>query len=210
MSANGIGGSSSTNALYQQMLRKTQAQQAQNTGRAGQAGGEYDQDLYLQQLNDRLDANVIAGQWNGRDEFGSKNGSTVMIHPDFLRVMHDDPATGAKYEAEINAYAKHDAEARKDLSAQGYTIDSSGMYINEKGEPSSYMAVSKPHTGGGDSPEVTKVTKKKEKSWKEEMEEMLKRIEEKKDKEKLEEQRRVEKEAAQAVAEVSSVVDTVA
>jgi hypothetical protein len=206
MSINGIGGG----ANY------TVQQQAQRSARGADAAGmrkpaaEYDQDRYLQDLNSRLDANVVAGQWNGRDRFGAKNVSTVMIHPDFLRAMHDDPATGAKYEAEINAYAKIDAESRKRFEARGMTLDSSGMYINEKGELSSYAVVSSAQEGPADKPEMVKAKDKED--MKSELEKMLERIEEKRAKEKLEAKRLAEAEAVEKLTEApaSRTVDALA
>lgn len=211
MSVNGIGGGAN-NALYQQMLKRAQGADAAQGAQAQQrAGGAYNEADYLRELNDRLDARVVGGVWNGKDEFGSEKGSTVMVHPDFLRVMHDDPAVGAEYEAKINSYAKSDAEGRKRLEAQGYNINSSGAYINEKGEMNSYMSVSKAY-GGDDKVEMTKTTKKKdedEKTPKELMEEMLERIQEK----RLEEKRQAERAAEEISAEMrvtGNVVDTVA
>ncbi len=189
MSVNSMGGGAANYNIHQQTQRRAQAADA---AQAQQTGGEYDQARYLRELNERVDANVIAGAWNGRNEFGSKNGSTVMIHPDFLRQMHDDPELGAKYESAINAYAKSDAEGRKMLEAQGKEILSSGMYIDEKGEMNCYMSTVSEH--GGD--------KKTGKTPKELMEEMLERIEEK---------RREEKRAeADASSGTGGIVDTTA
>ena len=199
MSVNGIGGASANYNVQQQVQRR--ARGADATG-AQKPAGEYDQAKYLQDLNSRLDATVIAGEWNGRDEFGSANGSTVMIHPDFLRLMHDDPELGAKYEAEINAYAKNDAEGRKRLEAQGKTITSSGMYIDEKGEMNCYMATTGEYGGG--KPEMAKKTPK------ETMEEMLERLAEKRQKEKLEAERIAGEEVVEKRTEASYTVDTLA
>ena len=136
MSTGGIGGASSNNSMYQSMLKRTQTA---DSARAQRTGGEYDKARYLQELNDRFDANIISGVWNGKEQFDSDSpNGTVMIHPDFLRVMHDDPAIGAKYEEKINNFAKTTAEAKKLAESQGRTITSSGMYIDEKGEISSY------------------------------------------------------------------------
>ncbi len=200
--------------MYQQMQKRTQAA---DSARAQRTGGEYDEAQYLRELNDRLDANVISGVWNHKDEFGSSDGSTVMIHPDFLRRMYDDPELGAKYEAEINAYAKSDAEGRKRLEAEGKTITSSGMYIDENGEMNSYMATTGEYGGGkangpGAAKEKGEKTPKEkgEKTPKELMEEMLERIAEKRREEMAEAKHVAEEEAADKSTEPGQIVDTMA
>ncbi len=203
MSTNGIGPGISANASYQQALNR-----AQNAGaaRPQRTPGEYDQSRYLRELNERLDARVIPGAWNGKDQFGSEKGSTVMIHPDFLRKMYDDPELGAKYETEINTYAKLDAEARKRLEAQpGMKINSSGMYIDEKGEMHSYMVTTRTSEGPkDDKDDAAKAGGKK--TAKELMEEMLKKLEEKRQEEKVE----AERVAEAAEGETAHTVDTFA
>lgn len=70
MNVNGVG---SVNAgAYQQMHKAS--------GVKGSAGA-YDPNAYLKELNDRVNAPVIAGAWNGKSPFGSAQ-PTVMIHPE--------------------------------------------------------------------------------------------------------------------------------
>ena len=198
MSTGGIGGASSNSALYQQMLKRTQTADPARTQRTG---GEYDKARYLQELNDRLDANIISSVWNGKDQFDSDSpNGTVMIHPDFLRVMHDDPAIGAKYEEKIDNFAKTTAEAKKLAESQGRTITSSGMYIDEKGEASSYAVMEGSDDGKSSGP----------KTLKELMEEMMERIEKKRREEALEAERIVEGEAAEKSIGAGRIVDTTA
>ncbi len=198
MSTGGIGGASSNSALYQQMLKRTQAA---DSARAQRTGGEYDQAQYLRELNERFDANIISGVWNGKDKFdhGSPNG-TVMIHPDFLRVMHDDPAIAAKYEETINTFAKTNAEAKKLAESQGRTLTSSGMYIDEKGEISSYAVMESSDDGKSSGP----------KTLKELMEEMMERLEEKQREEMAKAKQLAGKEAADTSTETGRIVDTMA
>ncbi len=204
MSVNGIGGASANYNVQQQAQRRTHGADATGTQKSA---GEYDQAKYLQDLNSRLNARVVAGAWNGKDQFGGGGGSTVMVHPDFLRKMHDDPELGTKYEAKINEWAEIDEAGRKRLEEQGLTLVSSGMYIDENGEDSAYAVVSK-SSGDDDRPAMEKTKNKK--SMKEEMEEMLERIAEKRQKKKLEAERIAGGEVVEKRTEASYTVDTLA
>ncbi len=62
MSTNAIGSGMSANAFYQQRTNRSQNAEA---SRPQRTPGEYDQARYLQELNERLDARVIPGAWNG-------------------------------------------------------------------------------------------------------------------------------------------------
>jgi hypothetical protein len=176
-----------------------------NAARAADAAGtqktaaEYDQANSLRDLNSRLNANVIPGAWNGKDAFGADR-ATAMIHPDFLRTMHDNPEIGAAYEKKINDWAEIDAGVRQRMAAQGNTITSLGMSVDKNGTENYHMAGVM--TGGSpDKPEMTKVEKDKDdkKTPKELMEELLEKLAEKRQEEKAEAKRAADAEASDNV-----------
>ncbi len=176
-----VNGSVSGSVYQQQLQRQKQAQQSTAASTTGKTNGEYNQSEYLKGLNERVNANVIAGAWNGKSQFGSGDRTTVMVHPDFLRKMHDDPALGEEYEGAINGIAEYEDKARKQLQSQGIEITSSGTYIDENGEMSSYAVAT---TGnGGDKKEMARTDKKK--TAKELMEELQEQIMEKREAEKI-------------------------
>jgi hypothetical protein len=213
MALSGIGGGSANYTVQQQAQKR--ARGADAAGMQKPVAAEYDQTAYLKDLNSRLNASVIPGAWNGKDAFGADK-ATAMIHPDFLRTMHDNPEIGAEYEAKINEWAKIDANTRERMAAQGHTITSLGMSVDKDGKESYHMAgYNNGGPGGsGGKPEMTKVTKDKDdkKTPKELMEEMLKRIEEKRQEEKLEADRAADAEAAAKLTESDAgyFVDTMA
>ncbi len=204
MSVTGIGGASANYSVQHQAQRR--ARGADATG-SQKPSGEYDQAKYLQELNSRVNATVIPGAWNGKDQFGA-NGATVMVHPDFLRKMHDDPALGEEYEAKINEWAEIDAASRKRLEEQGFTVDSVFMYIDENGDSAAHGQISR--SGGDDKPEAVKAKAKDKKSMKEEMEKMLERLAEKRQEEKREAERIAGEEVVEKRTEASYKVDTLA
>ncbi len=174
-----VNGSGSGSVYQQQLQKQKQAQQSTAASTSGKTNGEYNQSQYLKELNERVNANVIAGAWNGKSQFGSGDRTTVMVHPDFLRKMHDDPALGEEYEGAINGIAEYQDKARKQLESQGIEITSSGTYIDENGEMSGYTVVT---TGGGGDKEMARTDKKK--TAKELMEELQEKIMEKREAEK--------------------------
>lgn len=197
MSVNGIGGGAN-NALYQQMLKRAQGADAAQGAQAQQrAGGAYNEADYLRELNDRLDATVVPGAWDGKSSFGA-GGATAMIHPEFLKKMHDDPALGAEYEKKINDWAEIDAGIRERMAGTGNTITSLGMSVDKDGKETYHMAGTFTSGGPGGKPETATAKSDDKKTFREEMEEMLERLEEERQKEKLDEKRRVENEAAAA------------
>lgn len=182
MSAN-IGDWRSANGMSYQDA-KTRIQKNRTGGTDG-ANGNYNQSAYLSELNKRVNVNVIAGAWNGKSAFGSNQGYTVMIHPDFLKMMHGDSELGAYYEEQINILAEEGERFKQQEEAKGNIIHSQGTYIDENGEMSSYCSFTMTSDGSGG----TVKTGNKTKSAKELMEELQEKREEEKKKEKLEEKR---------------------
>ncbi len=139
MPMNGISVGSSSFTVQWQSLKRMQPD------------GKYNQAEFLRQLNERLGANinVIPGEWydpaddaakdaaglprSERKQFGSRDVSTVMIHPDFLRKMHDDPELGARYESKIRDYDKTNDRSGDPLS-YWLRVTSSGQYIDADGK----------------------------------------------------------------------------
>lgn len=131
MSVNASG--SINTSVYQQM------QKSSGAGGAAGANKPYNQGEYLQGLNKRVNATVLAGAWNGKSAFGSTS-PTVMVHPAMLQKMAGDPAVGAYYEEQINIYAEESQRIIAQHAASGTsTVTSMGMYIDENGEMSGYM-----------------------------------------------------------------------
>ncbi len=129
---------------------------------------EYNQNAYLKELNGKVKAPVTAGVWNGKTAFGGATPS-VMINPAYLQQMHGDPALGAYIEEQINAFADTAASIMQQHAANGNTVTSMGMYIDENGGMSSYMQGTFTSPGGAGG--IT-TTEKKNKTVKELMEEL--------------------------------------
>ena len=168
MSMNVNGTPSANTGAYQQLHKAS--------GARGSAGA-YDPNAYLKELNERVDAPVVAGAWNGKSAFGSAQ-PTVMIHPAYLQKMHSDPETAAYIEEQINIFAEDAAKVKQQWESQGHQITSIGMYIDESGEMSGYME------GWSEGESISEKAEKRSKSAKE----MLEKLEEKrKEKQKTEE-----------------------
>jgi hypothetical protein len=203
MSIDALGsGSASFHVRQQTQQRRVRAADA---ARTQQAGGGYDQTQYLRDLNDRLDANVTAGAWSGgASPFGKNSAPQVMVHPDFLRIMHDDPAKGREYEDAINKYAKEEQAFRKSIAAQGGTVDSMGMYIDEEGGMYVFSYTTTPKRGGGKDEEELQAGPE------ESMEELLEKLAEKRREEQAEARRAAEKDAAAEASGTGQMVDELA
>ncbi len=176
MTAN-IGEWRSANGMsYKDSIARIQKNQANGVGGSS---NDYDQSAYLSELNQRVKANVIPGVWNGQSPFGSSQGYTVMVHPDFLQMMHGDPELGAYYEEQMNILAEYGADFKQREEAKGHTIHSQGTYINQNGEMSSYVSFTMKSEGSGGNGGNVK-TGKKTKSAKELMQELQQKLEEEK------------------------------
>ncbi len=141
------------------MQRQEAARQTQKTQQTRQTDGKYNQAEFLREFNRRFgaDINVIAGEWydpadeaakdaaglprDERKQFGAQGVSTVMIHPDFLRKMYDDPKLADQYESKVRDYAKTNDRSGDPLS-YWLRVTSSGQYIDADGKSE--------HNGGQD------------------------------------------------------------
>ena len=156
MSMNVNGAASVNTGAYQQMHKASGAKRST---------GAYDPNAYLKELNERVNAPVIAGAWNGKSAFGSAQ-PTVMIHPAYLQKMHSDPETAAYIEGQINIFAEDAAKVKQQWESQGHQITSIGMYIDEKGEMSGYME------GWSEGESITDKAEKRSRSAKEMLEKL--------------------------------------
>lgn len=187
-----VGNSASaSNPVYQQLKSTT----------AGSAAKGYDQNQYLEELNRRVKAPVIAGAWNGKSPFGSAR-PTVMVNPAMLKRMHDDPQAGAYYESQINIFAEEAQRIIQQEEAKGNTVTAMGMYIDENGEMSGFMSGTM--KGGSES----ESSGKKVKSVKELMKELQERLMEKKAEEKLEEKRETRQQLLESLTAAGAVAVT--
>ncbi len=185
MTAN-IGEWRSANGMsYKDSIARIQKNQANGVDGVN---SNYDQGAYLSELNQRVKANVIPGVWNGQSPFGSSQGYTVMVHPDFLQMMHGDPELGAYYEEQMNILAEYGESFKQREEAKGHMIHSQGTYINQNGEMSSYVSFTMRSEGSGGSGGNVK-TGNATKSAKELMQELQQKLEEEKKKAKVEEKR---------------------
>lgn len=194
MNVNGY--SSNTSGIYQQM-RKQSAAAAETT----EAKGEYNQSDYLKALNEKVDANVVAGVWNGKSAIGSGDAYTVMVHPNLLQEMSADPEVESRYISELNTLAEGAESFKKSIEASGDELVSMGTFIDENGDMTTVVEVKS--TAGTDG---SVKTEKKTKSAKEQMEELREKLKEKREDEEKEAERIEEKnEAKQALLDSLNV-----
>lgn len=124
-----------------QKAAKNFAQQLQNTAETGTAGV----DAYTEYLKSKYGGVTVSSV--GRDQssidtVGANTAGTgnVIIAPNILEQMANDPEKAAYYEGKIQHYFDSLPKCQAELSAMGHEIHSSGIIIHPDGTVTHYIS----------------------------------------------------------------------
>lgn len=117
------------------------AQQLQNTAKTGSAGVDAYTE-YLKSKYGNVTVKSVGRDQNSIDNVGAGTAGTgnVVIAPNILEEMANNPEKAAYYERKIQNYFDSIPRCRAELSAMGHEIHSSGIIIHPDGTVTHYIS----------------------------------------------------------------------
>lgn len=148
MSILGVNGALADAYQYENRTQKTATggtgfmEQLQKTGEAADISKVDAYQKYLKQKYGNVSVQNVGKDQRSMDGIGSGTAGTgnVIIAPNILEQMANDPEKAAYYERKIQNYFDSVPRCRAELSAMGHEIHSSGIVIHPDGTVTHYIS----------------------------------------------------------------------